>query len=164
MTALKFHMPRYSELPKVPLYKEQVIAYLEEIFKENGINEYEKVLTPTMINNYVKQKIVSPPKDKKYNEKHLAYLIVVCILKQVFTLQEICVMIRMQIESSPIEIAYDYFCEEVEEALEVVFITRDFARKRYVVEKTLGSEMVKSSVMACAHKLYIQINLEQEKG
>ena len=53
--------------------------------KEININNEEKLLTPTMLNNYVKQKVVYPPKDKRYNEKHLAYLIVVCTLKQVFT-------------------------------------------------------------------------------
>ncbi|MFQ7058586.1 MAG: DUF1836 domain-containing protein [Turicibacter sanguinis] len=43
-----------------------------------------------MLNNYVKQKVVSPPLNRRYNEKHLAYLIVVCLLKQVYSLTEIC--------------------------------------------------------------------------
>ena len=29
----EFHIPRFSELPRVPLYKEQVIMYLEEVAK-----------------------------------------------------------------------------------------------------------------------------------
>lgn len=127
MESFKFHIPRFNELPRVPLYKDQVITYLENLVKSINIESDEKLLTPTMLNNYVKQKVVSPPKDKKYNEKHLAYLIVVCLLKQVFTLQEICELINIQIESCPIEVAYDYFCSEVEQAIRAVFSTRDFS-------------------------------------
>jgi hypothetical protein len=103
MDILEFSLPRFNELPKVPLYKDQVITYLDNLSKVLNIKNTEKVLTPTMINSYVKQKIVSPPKDKKYNEKHLAYLIVVCVLKQVFSIQEISTLINMQIEHCPIE-------------------------------------------------------------
>ena len=156
MEKLEFHIPRYSELPKVPLYKEQVITYLENLANSLNIYSEEKILTPTMINNYVKQKIVSPPKDKKYNEKHLSYLIVVCVLKQVFSLQEVCNLIRIQIERCPIEVAYDYFCTEFEEALKAVFITRDFSYPSLASVTTEESEILRSVVISVANKLFIQ--------
>ena len=159
MESSKFHLPRFNELPRVPLYKDQVITYLEDVAKSINVNTDEKILTPTMLNNYVKQKVVSPPKDKKYNEKHLAYLIVVCVLKQVFSLQEICSLINVQIESCPIDTAYDYFCTEA--AIEAVFITRDFSYPSSASINTLESEMVRSTVMAVAHKLYIQMQLTE---
>ena len=109
MESFDFSIPRFKELPKVPLYKDQVITYLEELAKTLNIESDEKLLTPTMLNNYVKQKVILPPKDKKYNEEHLAHLIVVCVLKQVFSLHEICDLINIQMESCPIEVAYDYF-------------------------------------------------------
>ena len=124
----------------------------------------EKIITPTMINNYVKQKVVSPPKDKKYNEKHLAYLIVVCLLKQVFTLQEICELINIQIESCPIEVAYDYFCEEVEQAIKAVFSTRDFSYPTSTGTTTNESEILRSTVMAVANKVFIKNKLKQNKS
>lgn len=153
---LEFHCPRFNELPKVSLYKDQVIIYIEDVLKEVNINNGEKLLTPTMLNNYVKQKVVSPPKDKRYNEKHLAYLIVVCILKQVFTLQEICYLIRKQIDTCPIEDAYDFFCIELEKALKSVFNTRNFSESSSAKKVTTESEIVRSAVMAFAHKIYIQ--------
>ncbi|MEN8079347.1 DUF1836 domain-containing protein [Clostridioides difficile] len=164
MEALEFHIPRFNELPRVPLYKEQVITYLEEVAKSINIDSDEKLLTPTMLNNYVKQKVVSPPKDKKYNEKHLAYLIVVCVLKQVFSLQEICELINIQIESCPIEVAYDYFCEEVEEVIKAVFITRDFSNKKVSSRRTDESEMLRSAIMAFAHKMFIVHQLKERKS
>lgn len=164
MESLEFHIPRFNELPRVPLYKDQVITYLEDLVKVINIEGDEKIITPTMINNYVKQKVVSPPKDKKYNEKHLAYLIVVCLLKQVFSLQEICELINIQIESCPIEVAYDYFCEEVEQAIKAVFSTRDFSYPTSTGTTTNESEILRSTVMAVANKVFIKNKLKQNKS
>ncbi|MCR1951125.1 DUF1836 domain-containing protein [Clostridium sp. DSM 100503] len=159
---LEFHCPRFNELPKVSLYKDQVIVYIEDVLKEININNEEKLLTPTMLNNYVKQKVVYPPKDKRYDEKHLAYLIVVCTLKQVFTLQEICYLIRKQIDTCPIEEAYDFFCVELEKALKSVFTTRDFSEPSSARKVTIESEIVRSMVMAFANKIYIQKYIKHE--
>lgn len=161
MNTSTFHLPRFNELPTVPLYKEQVISYLEDMMKPITVHSDEKLLTPTMLNNYVKQKIVSPPKDKKYTEKHLAYLIVVCLLKQVYSLQEVCDLIRVQIEYAPIEPAYDYFCTEVEKALEATFHTRDFSYPSSAMVTTPQSELLRSVVMSFAHKLFAQYELSQ---
>lgn len=163
MESLEFHIPRFNELPRVPLYKDQVITYLKNLVKAINIESDEKLLTPTMLNNYVKQKVVSPPKDKKYNEKHLAYLIVVCLLKQVFTLQEICELINIQIESCPIEVAYDYFCSEVELAIRAVFSTRDFSYPTATGITTTESEMLRSAVMAVANRIFIKSKLKEKK-
>ena len=164
MESLEFHIPRFNELPRVPLYKDQVITYLENLGEQIGIEGDEKVITPTMLNHYVRQKIVSPPKDKKYNEKHLAYLIVVCLLKKVFSLQEICELINIQIESCPIELAYDYFCEEVEQVIKAVFSTRDFSYPTSTGTTTNESEILRSTVMAVANKVFIKNKLKQNKS
>lgn len=164
MESLEFHIPRFNELPRVPLYKDQVITYLENLVKSMNIESDEKLLTPTMLNNYVKQKVVSPPKDKKYNEKHLAYLIVVCLLKQVFTLQEICELINIQIESCPIEVAYDYFCSEVEQAIKAVFSTRDFSYPIDIEITNNESQILRSTVMAVANRMFIKSKLKEKKS
>ncbi|MEG0296167.1 MAG: DUF1836 domain-containing protein [Clostridium sp.] len=159
---LEFHCPRFNELPKVSLYKDQVITYIEDVLGVINLNSEEKLLTPTMLNNYVKQKVVSPPKDKKYNEKHIAYLIVVCTLKQVFSLQEICSLINKQIDTCPTEGAYDFYCIELEKAIKSVFTTRDFSEPSSADKVTYESEIVRSSVMSFAHKMFIQNYLRTE--
>lgn len=160
---LEFHCPRFNELPHVPLYKEQVIIYILNVLNAVNLNSEEKFLTPTMLNNYVKQKVVYPPKDKKYDEKHIAYLIVVCILKQVYSLTEICELIKIQIGTCPIEQAYDYFCIELEIALKSVFTTRDFSAPSLAIKITCESEVVRSAAMSFAHKIYIQKYLKDRK-
>lgn len=153
---LDFHCPRFSELPHVSLYKDQVITYIEDALNVINLNSTEKLLTPTMLNNYVKQKVVSPPKDKRYNEKHLAYLIVVCILKQAYSLHEVCRLINIQIETCEIEQAYDYFCTELEKCLKAVFSTRDFSEPSSATKNTYESELLRSTVMSVCHKIFIQ--------
>ena len=39
-----------------------------------------------MINNYVKHNIINPPVNKKYNKEHMAYLFVIFILKQIYSI------------------------------------------------------------------------------
>lgn len=153
---LNFHCPRFKELPGVPLYKDQVILYIKNALAPINITADEKLLTPTMLNNYVKQKVVSPPKNKRYNEKHLAYLIVVCILKQVYSLTEVCELIKMQISVCPIEEAYDYFCVELEKILKAVFTTRDFTEPSSAKKLEFEGEVARSTIMSYANKLYIQ--------
>ncbi len=156
-----FHCPRYSELPTIGLYKDQVISYIEEVLKPLNILN-EKMLTPTMLNNYVKQKVVSPPKNRRYTEKHLAYFIVVCLLKQVYSLTEISELI--QIRTGSIEDAYDYFCVELEKSLQSVFITRDFSTENPTKMRSYESEVVRSTAMSYSNKLFIQHYLLEKKA
>lgn len=158
---INFHCPRYNELPTIPLYKEQVITFIEEALSILCSNSSEKLLTSTMVNNYVKQKVVSPPKDKKYNQTHVAYLIVVCILKQVFTLTEVCNLIKIQIDTCPVDHAYDRFCIELELALKSTFTNTRLEREGNI---SLEAELVKSSAMSFANKLYIQKYLEEKSN
>lgn len=160
---LKFHCPRYEELPTIPLYKDQVIAYIEEVLGPLNLNRDEKLLTPTMLNNYVKQRVVRPPVGRRYTENHLAYLIVVCLFKQVYSLTEICQMITVQTNLYPIQQAYDFFCVELEQALQYVFGTRETVEPNSATTITFETEVLRSAVMSISHKLFIQ-NYLLEKG
>lgn len=153
---IEFHCPRFEELPTILLYKDQVISYIEDVLKPLNLNADEKLLTPTMLNNYVKQRVVAPPVGRRYNEKHLAYLIVVCLVKQVYSLTDICQMIRIQMDLYPTEQAYDFFCVELETALKYVFSERESIEPNSATKVTSETEVVRSAVMSVAHKLFIQ--------
>ncbi len=110
-----FHMPRYRELPDIDLYMDQVISYINKYL--NIFNETEEnVITPSMINNYVKHGILPPPNGKKYSRVHLAYICAVFFLKQVLKMDEIKNIIAHQVKCSNEFKAYTYFCQELEEA------------------------------------------------
>ena len=81
-----YHCPRYEELPKIDLYMDQLIALLDEYLAPFQIPGEESAITATMVNNYVKQKVIHPPKNKKYNRSHIMYLIVLGVLKNVLNM------------------------------------------------------------------------------
>ncbi len=152
---MEFHCPRYDELPGIDLYMDQVLCVIEEALSAFSLGE--KVLTSSMVNNYVKQKIVSPPVNKKYSRKHLAYLMVVCILKKVFSISEICRMITIQMENHPLESTYDLFCQETEQALRMAFTGEAMAE---IEEKKEERELLRSAVLSFAQKVWAQKYLE----
>lgn len=114
---LSFHIPRWEELPDMELYMDQVVTFIENNISLFSIITNEKIITPSMINNYVKLKLIPKPIKKRYNKTHLAYLIAISILKYVFTIQEIRDGILFQSNLNGDKSAYNSFCEEQEEAL-----------------------------------------------
>lgn len=78
-----YRLPEWDELPQIDLYLDQVIALVNRYL---GFFVYdpteEKLLTPSMVNNYVKLRLVPAPVRKKYGRKHIALLLMVCTFKQ----------------------------------------------------------------------------------
>lgn len=88
-----FKLPEYKELSDIPLYMEQVIGYIQQVVAP--LDESENIITPFMVNNYVKAKIVEPPVNKKYDKNHLAYLIAITILKSCVSMKDLRTLIEM---------------------------------------------------------------------
>lgn len=93
-------IPLWNELPELDLYMDQIIVLMEKYL---GNNPEDKLITPSMINNYVKLGIVPPPTKKKYSKIHIAYLIIICSLKQVMPIADIKILIEEKIKDSSIE-------------------------------------------------------------
>ena len=93
-----FNLPEYKELPDIALYMEQVVGYIKECLEQFS-NKDDSIITPFMVNNYVKAKIINPPKDKKYNRDHIGYLIAISMLKSVVSMRDIAVFIDLDSKS-----------------------------------------------------------------
>ena len=113
----KFHIPRWEELPDIELYMDQVLTFIEKNIRIFSKDSNKKVITPSMVNNYVKLKLIPKPIKKRYNKVHLAYLIAISILKQVMTIEEIRDGIIFQAIINGKKGAYNLFCDEQEKAL-----------------------------------------------
>lgn len=151
-----FHLPRWQELPNIDLYIDQLVSFLEQYLSgyiKNDREKDEKIITKTMINNYVKHKTIKPPVNKKYNKEHMASLFVIFLLKEVYSIHEIEKLIRLAIATSPIELAYNRFCSELEKAIRIVF-----AEKNYVKTNRLSQEqyLLRNVVQSFANKLFVQ--------
>ena len=104
---LELHLPRYGEIPRIDLYMDQLVGFLEETLAPLYQPD-EKIITRSMVNNYVKQGVLAAATGKKYTRAHVAYLVVICTLKQTFSLSEIDLLIRRQIATFDTGVAYDY--------------------------------------------------------
>ena len=82
-----FNLPEWESIPNIGLYMEQVVdlmgQYLDYLPPE--LRE-EKIITPTAINNYVRTGLLPSPAKKRYYRVHIAYLIMICTLKQSLSL------------------------------------------------------------------------------
>lgn len=146
-----FKLPRWSELPDFDLYMDQVLVFLERYMDTFGKAPKEKLITNSMINNYVKLGLIKAPTKKKYNKSHVAALIMITTLKKVLTIGEIKAAIINYNNQYGEEATYNMFCKEQEEALnETIKIlelenptfkmaTRALANK-VIVEKTINKK------------------------
>ncbi len=82
-----YNVPNVNALPSMNYYMEQVINYLEDNLKVFEIDD--KLITSSMVNNYVKANIIPAPVNKKYSKVQLTYLLEICSLKNILTLNEI---------------------------------------------------------------------------
>lgn len=113
MEQIRIKMPRWEQLPQIALYMDQVLLVLGGIL-EPVATEENPMVTATMINNYVKMKLTPPPEKKKYTREHLAWFLLICLLKKVFSMQEIAAIKARMLAAAPLETGYDRFCEELE--------------------------------------------------
>lgn len=109
-----FALPRYEALPDIELYMDQVIGllnkYLAPLYTDGA------PVTASMINNYVKLRLLPPPVKKKYNRLHLAYLIVITVTKQVMPITEARLLLQLVAQNTEQQ-AYNDFCTAQEQAL-----------------------------------------------
>lgn len=153
-TLQQFHLPAYEDIPDVGLFLEQVTQY---------INSYFSVLphgavTGTMISNYVKKGIIAPPQRRRYGREQIARLFFITAAKSVLTLEELQAIFRVQQRSYPVDIAYNYFCRELENVLAFVFGLKD-SLDTVGVEQTEEKIMLRNTIIAVAHRLYLAMYL-----
>ena len=85
-----YALPTSEQIPDFGLYMEQVITFLKNClsYMERSSDD-DSVITASAINNYVRKKLMPQPVKKRYYRTHLAYLIILCALKQSLSIAEI---------------------------------------------------------------------------
>ncbi len=144
-----FRLPRYDELPNVGLYLEQTTKYINQCFEPLGCIE----ITSSMIRNYVKQGLVSNPVQKHYYADQIGYLICITILKQVAPLEHINKLFFRQKTVYQNQVAYDYFCMEIENVLYYRFGLKN-SLEDVGTTSSIEKEMLRSAIIAVSHIIY----------
>ncbi|WMJ78732.1 MULTISPECIES: DUF1836 domain-containing protein [unclassified Sedimentibacter] len=78
-----------SKIPNINLYMDQVLSFMNENLEHYKQNSKDKILTKSMINNYVKNELIPKPENKKYFPEHIISLIYIFYLKQILSLEDV---------------------------------------------------------------------------
>ncbi|MDF2987384.1 MAG: hypothetical protein K0R50_2894 [Eubacterium sp.] len=73
----------WNQFPGIDLYMDQVVTYLDGLLKLFDTEDSGKVITSSMVNNYVKEGYLKRPVNKKYDRVHLVTLYIMSMLKPV---------------------------------------------------------------------------------
>jgi hypothetical protein len=84
---------KLEDIPEIDLYMDQVIQLFESKLSKIKRKEEDKVLTKTMINNYVKAKLLMPVKNKKYSKEHLILMSFIYDFKGTISINDIKLML-----------------------------------------------------------------------
>lgn len=145
-----FHIPRLHEIPDVGLYLEQVTRYVNGVLEGCGIPP----LTASMVSNYVKQHIIPGPEKKAYRAESIAYLIFVACVKNVVSMEDIRSLIDIQKGSYEFEVAYNYFCAEFENLMQVIFGCREKS-EQVGISQSNEKELLRAALLSVTFKLYL---------
>ncbi len=117
-TILKEHtelqVPHWEDFPDIPLYMDQVTELMErylDVKTEIDNDHRSKMLTSSMVNNYVKMGIMPAPIKKKYYREHLAYLVMICLMKQSLSISVIGLFLQEQLKYMDIGTFYNLFVD-----------------------------------------------------
>ena len=114
----EFKLPRYKDLPDFGIYSEQLVEIVNKALE--AMFDEDNKLTKSMVNNYVKHKIMPSPIKKRYFRNHIVYCIVITVLKNILSIKEIDAGILHELGKSSIEESYNYFCHKMEEVMRLV--------------------------------------------
>lgn len=109
----EYRLPTWNQIPALGLYMDQVLTllshYLPFLPKKD---KEEQIITTSAINNYVRMKLMPAPEKKKYNRIHIAYLIMICALKQSLTMSEIQKILPNGLSEEEVKKTYEAFVNQ----------------------------------------------------
>ncbi len=112
-------LARWEYLPPIGLYLDQVISYCNGQLAQLGLDTEDQRLSKSMVNNYVKARLLPPPEGKLYQPRHIAELIFISCLKTVLSIQDLGRLYAGLLAEAEDDVArlHNYFCQSLEQAL-----------------------------------------------
>lgn len=153
----QFRMPRYREIPDVGLYLDQTVKYVNRYLAPLGCME----ITSSMVSNYVKKGYISNPVRKQYDADQIAYLFFISIAKSVLSMENIARLFEMQKKTYTAEVAYDFFCMELENMLRYTFgLKKTLEAVGTPEDHSEAKTMLRSTITAVTHIIYLSSRFE----
>ena len=145
-----FRLPSYQEIPDVGLYLEQTAKYISDCLAP----VQDTPVTGSMISNYVKKGLIAKPVRKQYSREQIAQLMFIAAAKSVLSMDDVHLMLSVQRQTYPSQVAYDYFRTEFQYVLDCVF-SREGELSALDAGATDQKVMLRNTIIALAHKIYL---------
>lgn len=142
----------WSQFPGIDLYMDQVVTYLEKLLNILGTEEPGKIITSSMVNNYVKEGYLKRPVNKKYDRVHLVTLYIMSMLKPVLPIP----LIANSLNNFDNEQDYRSFFEEFAKLQDQAFNT--VSQKLSAVLNQLNEEDYEKALRLFALQLTSEAN------
>ena len=146
-----FQLPQWDDLPDMDLYMDQVVLLLQRYLNFLPEDEHgNAAITASIINNYVRLKIMPPPVKKRYTRVHLAYLIMICSLKQSININYIQTMLPLGLSAAEVRRIYEsYVSKHREMCLAFIQLVRT-AGDKVLHDRSAQSPDVEQLIFASA--------------
>lgn len=107
-----YRLPDWEEIPDFGLYMEQVVIQLKDYldYLPPELKE-EECITASTINNYVRTRVMPEPRNRRYYRLHIAYLILICTLKQGLGISLIHAMFPSTLTEAEMRVIYTDYTE-----------------------------------------------------
>ena len=149
-----YSLPEWETFPSLPLYMDQVVYLLNRYLSPLPAEGEERLVTPAMINNYVKLKIIPAPVKKRYSREHLAYLVMVCVMKQTLNTADIRRLLPPNPDEETARATYaafvgafhgmkNYFAGEVRKASKPIWEENGAAVSQLIFEASAAANLSK---------------------
>ncbi len=143
----------WNQFPSIDLYMDQVITYLERLLTIFGETvDKNKVITSSMVNNYVKEGYLKRPVNKKYDRVHLVTLYIMSMLKPILPIP----LIANSLKNIDNEQEYQEFFEELAKLQNEAF--SEVSEKLRTVLDQISEEDYKTSLRLFALQLTSEAN------
>ena len=113
----RFKPMPWELIPDLGLYMDQVITFITRIYEPLYGAQAHDYLSASMINNYVKSKLIPRPTGKKYSREQIALLMMIVALKQTSTMEDIRRMLSPR-EDDTVEALYDRFTRRFSQVIQ----------------------------------------------
>lgn len=166
----QFDLPDWDNLPQLDLYMDQVILLLTRYLAPLDRCGEEKTITASIINNYVRMKVMPPPVKKRYSRVHLAYLVMICTLKQSLSISCIQRMLPADHSEDAARTLYEDFVRQYRASIQFI-CSLPLRGRQVAVESSArlplegnGSMVTTSAILSTLSKSLTEFLLQEECG
>ena len=158
----RFRLPDWEELPDTGLRMVEVLAYIRSCLDYLPAElKDDRLVTAAAVNNYVRLRAMPRPRARRYYRVHLAYLLMICTLKQSLSLAMIRQLLPCDLSEEEMRLRYEAYVDR-QSRLTVAFARTGLESALPVLEGRSGDDAARVLVeSACVVSSFSRLLAEK---